>query len=89
MKKIGFIDLFIDEWHANNYPKWFRKAPRAADIELFYDKNEDRFVIEMEKFIAALQGKGEVAATGEEGVIAMKLLDAIYKSSDLDQEVEV
>lgn len=22
MKKIGFIDHFIDEWHANNYPLW-------------------------------------------------------------------
>ena len=35
-KKIGFIDLFIDEWHANNYPKWFREAPRAAEFELGY-----------------------------------------------------
>lgn len=22
MKKIGFIDYFLDEWHANNYPLW-------------------------------------------------------------------
>jgi len=29
MKKIGFIDLFIDEWHANNYPKWFKEAARG------------------------------------------------------------
>lgn len=36
MKKIGFIDLFIDEWHANNYPKWFREAPRAGEFELGY-----------------------------------------------------
>ena len=35
-KKIGFIDLFIDEWHANNYPKWFREAPLAAEFELGY-----------------------------------------------------
>lgn len=33
-KKIGFIDLFIDEWHANNYPQWFRTAPRAEEFEL-------------------------------------------------------
>ena len=43
----------------------------------------------MEKFVAAVQGKGEVAATGEEGVVAMKLLDAIYKSSAMDCEVDV
>ena len=58
-------------------------------LSLFYDKNKDRFAIEMEKFVAAVQGKGKVAATGEEGVMAMKLLDAIYKSGDPDREVEV
>ena len=35
-KRIGFIDLFIDEWHANNYPQWFREAKRAAEFELGY-----------------------------------------------------
>ena len=35
-KKIGFIDLFIDEWHANNYPQWFREALRAEEFELGY-----------------------------------------------------
>ncbi len=24
--KIGFIDYFLDEWHANNYPEFIRKA---------------------------------------------------------------
>lgn len=33
-KKIGFIDLFIDEWHANNYPKWIRESKYADDFEL-------------------------------------------------------
>lgn len=26
MKKIGFIDYYLDEWHANNYPAFFEKA---------------------------------------------------------------
>lgn len=26
MKKIGFIDYYLDEWHANNYPAWIEKA---------------------------------------------------------------
>jgi hypothetical protein len=26
MKKVGFIDYFLDEWHANNYPKWLKEA---------------------------------------------------------------
>ena len=24
--KIGFIDYFLDEWHANHYPEWIRQA---------------------------------------------------------------
>lgn len=35
-KKIGFIDLHIDEWHANNYPGWFRSLERYKDFELGY-----------------------------------------------------
>lgn len=26
MKKIGFIDYYISEWHANNYPAWIKEA---------------------------------------------------------------
>lgn len=26
MVKVGFIDYFLDEWHANNYPKFFHDA---------------------------------------------------------------
>ena len=26
MKKIGFIDYRLDEWHANNYPAWIKAA---------------------------------------------------------------
>ena len=50
---------------------------------------QNRFVTQMEKFVAAVQGKGEVAATGEQGVILMEILDAIYKSSDMDCEVDI
>ena len=35
-KKLGFVDLFIDEWHANNYPAWIKGAPRADEFELAY-----------------------------------------------------
>ncbi|MBQ1263568.1 MAG: Gfo/Idh/MocA family oxidoreductase [Oscillospiraceae bacterium] len=26
MVKIGFIDYYLDEWHANNYPAWIKEA---------------------------------------------------------------
>jgi hypothetical protein len=29
MFSIGFIDYFLDEWHANNYPKWIAEASRG------------------------------------------------------------
>ena len=36
MKKLGFIDLFIDDWHANNYPAWIKTARRGTEFELAY-----------------------------------------------------
>ena len=62
---------------------------RIADISLQYDKKDEGFAEELRKFCNAVQGKGEVPATGEQGVVAMKLLDAIYKSSELNCEVDV
>ncbi|MGI6207781.1 MAG: Gfo/Idh/MocA family protein [Anaerolineae bacterium] len=34
MKKIGFVDLSIDEWHANNYPRWIRESSLADQFEI-------------------------------------------------------
>lgn len=33
-KKIGFIDQFLDNWHANNYPKFFREHPLGEHYEV-------------------------------------------------------
>ena len=33
MKKIGFIDYYISEWHANNYPAWIDDACAALGKE--------------------------------------------------------
>lgn len=30
MKKIGFIDYYLDEWHANQYPGWIKDASGGA-----------------------------------------------------------
>lgn len=32
MKKIGFVDYYISEWHANNYPTWIREACEKAGL---------------------------------------------------------
>lgn len=40
MKKIGFIDHCIDEWHANNYPKMIRESSlkNKFDVVLAWDE---------------------------------------------------
>jgi hypothetical protein len=43
MKKIGFVDYFISEWHANNYPAWIEKASEelGLDYKVCYAWAED------------------------------------------------
>ncbi len=33
MKKIGFVDYYISEWHANNYPGWIKNYCKSAGLE--------------------------------------------------------
>ncbi len=33
MLRIGFIDYFLDEWHANNYPAWIRAQAKALGMD--------------------------------------------------------
>ena len=33
MKKIGFIDYYISEWHANNYPGWIKNYCQKAGLD--------------------------------------------------------
>lgn len=36
MKKIGFIDHYIDNWHANNYPRMIRESAFKNDFEVAF-----------------------------------------------------
>ena len=42
-KKIGFVDLYISEWHANNYPAWLKAAAKKLSLsyELAYAYAEE------------------------------------------------
>ena len=33
MKKLGFVDYYISEWHANNYPAWIEEACKNAGLD--------------------------------------------------------
>ena len=35
MKVVGLIDYYLDEWHANNYPKWIKEAS-GGELEVRY-----------------------------------------------------
>ena len=35
--KIGFVDYYLDEWHANNYPQWIRETSgREMEVSLAF-----------------------------------------------------
>ncbi len=61
---------------------------RLANITPQY-KDVNTFQVQIAKFIAACRGLGKPAATAEEGLTVMKLLDAVYASSRLGKEVEI
>lgn len=39
MKKVGFIDYFLDEWHANKYPEWIKNYSNG-EYEVTYAYGE-------------------------------------------------
>lgn len=60
-----------------------------ADIQPRFADPGNAFHIQARTFISACRGDCPPAATGEQGVITMKLIDAVYQSSKLGKEVEI
>ena len=60
---------------------------RPADIKIDYDRKNDGFAKELKLFCGAINGENDVPATGEQGVVLMKILDAIYQSSAENREI--
>ncbi len=61
---------------------------RPANITPQYPE-VNPFHVQAAKFAAACRGLAQPAATAEEGVTVMKLLDAVYRSSRLGKEVDI
>jgi len=52
-------------------------------------KDEDRFQRQAKSFLAACRGESKPACTGREGLTVMKLIDAVYASSEKGKEVAI
>ena len=57
-----------------------------ADVELLVPEQKDAFQIQARKFIRACRGECPSETTGDQGLITMKLIDAIYRSAASGKE---
>ncbi|MBQ4631532.1 MAG: Gfo/Idh/MocA family oxidoreductase [Clostridia bacterium] len=73
MKKIGFIDYYLDEWHANNYPE-FIKVQGNGEFEVAYA---------WAKIDSPLPGGMTSKEWSEKyGITVLESLDELLKKSD-------
>jgi predicted dehydrogenase len=64
------------------------ESGRLLDVSPQYSQT-NRTDVQAEKFIAAILGKAPPAATAEEGLAVMRILDGIYKSAREGKEITV
>lgn len=76
MKKIGFIDYYISEWHANNYPGWIKRVceKNGWDYQVCYAWAQ--------KDISEVDGKSTGQWCAEYGVERCDSIAEIYEKSD-------
>lgn len=73
MKKIGFIDYYLDEWHANNYPAWIEKAS-AGEYKVCYAYGE---------IDSPIGGRTTAKWCEDMGIEQIKNMDEIIEKSDV------
>ncbi len=62
---------------------------RLTDVQPQFDPTVNPYDVQAGKFIAACRGLGEPAATGEQGLAVMKVIDGVYASSQANKEVAI
>ena len=77
MTKIGFVDYYLSEWHANNYPAWIANVcrNRGLDFKLCYAWAE--------REISPVDGLSTAEWCGKFGVEACKTLEELCEKSDV------
>lgn len=76
MKTIGFVDYYINEWHADNYPKWIKEAneKQNKDFELKY--------VWAEEYISPVNGKNTDEWCAEHGCEKCETIDELCEKCD-------
>lgn len=77
MKKIGFIDFYLSEWHSNNYPAWIKEKCEALgyDYEIAYAWGEEE--------ISPRDGKTNAQWCEEKGVELCATMEEVCEKSDV------
>jgi hypothetical protein len=71
MKKVGFIDYYLDEWHANKYPAWIK------------EKSDGEFEVKYAYAAIEKEGKRSNRQWAEEmGVELLDSIEALVEKSD-------
>ena len=75
-KKIGFVDLYISEWHANNYPVWMREIAKTLgyDYEIAYAYAEED--------VSPVDGRTTAEWCEQFGVTACATIGELCEKSD-------
>lgn len=71
-KTIGFIDYYLDEWHANNYPAWIEKESNG-EYKVAYAYGE---------IDSPIGGRTTEAWCKDMGVERVESIDALIEKSD-------
>ena len=76
MKKIGFVDYYISEWHANNYPAWIKEAS---------EKMGEDFVVQYawaEEYVSPVDGRNTDEWCESFGVEKCETLEELCEKAD-------
>ena len=76
MKTIGFVDYYISEWHANNYPQWIKDvcAESGRNFEVKY--------VWAEKYISPVDGRNTDEWCAEYGCEKCETLAELCQKCD-------
>ena len=76
MKKIGFVDFYISEWHADNYPAWFKEVNEKLgyEYEIAYAWAE--------QYVSPVDGKNTDEWCKEMGIARCETIEEICEKSD-------